>query len=435
MDLECRADAAVGPPASGPARPVATLARFAHQPLAVEDVRSVRGARVIWMDRAALADDYSDVVPGLRTPQKMSPADTQALANWLVRNGAIMSLAQTGQNRVNDPIPVSGAPITSYRPPRYGRAAIVRPDHPEARGASARPIPFFDIKGCGVPNDEEPVLPNSNGLLTLGEAVFEIMMQKIVACILRHARFPAVVVPAYALLDLGFFARFHGYRRDGKATVLLRRTLTRPAWQWGTDDPGRGRAARLLDFECLLRRHGVSASNCGAVRFRLERKSGSLHLTRDDEPVRIDKARLQSLATMAELEASAGRHVAVFDGVNVQVADGLDEVDPYFAVMDFGRYRFADSFDQILYSWSRRDYLALDGVFACPAGMCGPEGRLYDQPLAGSSLAGLPDLPVYHAVWDCVEQYEAGSGSAAAIATAIDKVEETAERLLACRSS
>lgn len=409
---------------------VTGLKAFDTQPLSFEPVCRVKGARVIWADAGALAADYGALFPCLASGS-WDGADLQA---WLVGAGAIVSQSQACQCDVNDLIPVYEETAGSFRPPRYGRAAIVAPPEPKGFAGKAGPLPFIDVKGCGVPNDEVPVLPNSNGLLTLRDAVFEIVMQKLVAAVLASEGRSETVLPNYALLDLGFYARFQGGRRDEKATVLLRRAQTRPAWQWGDEDPGRRHSARLLAFECILRRHGLSASTCGAVRFRLERHDSRLVLTRDGGVIPLSEERLSVLARIGGLRDDGGNGCTVFDGVNVQISDGLDEEPERFQVMDFGRYRFVDAFDQVLYSWSARDYLALEGVFSRPPEREGEKHpdllADYEQPMMRASLASIPQSAAYRDLWRCVSHYEAGAMPFSAMVQAIDRVEKTAKRLL-----
>lgn len=403
---------------------------FDRQSVSWEFAQRIRGARLVWADTEALAADYGDTIPGLSTATRDDPA----LHKWLIDNGAILSLSQARQTDVNDPVSTSSETVETVRPPRYGRAAILAPEVPGGVADAAGPLPFFDIKGCGVPNDEDPVLPHSNGLLTLREAVYEVILQKLVNSVLRHDRRSEAVLPCYAILDLGFFARFKGHRPDGKAAVLLRRTQTRPAWQWGTENPGRRRAGRLLDFESLLRRRGLSASSCGAVRFKLERQGTQLLLSRDGEPIALSDLKLRHLAQIGGLQNSGGADTVIFDGVNVQVADGLDDEPERFQVMDFGRYRFAGSFDQVLYSWSLRDYCALEGTFSRPAGSVAgfhPDvTHDYAQPDPGANLSTLPETQAYRDIWECVAAYEAGSIAYPAIWRAMDRLEQTALHML-----
>jgi len=416
-----------------------SILAYAHQPVDIEAVLPVNGASMVWMDEAVAEADFGawfkpDNSPDNRQLASITPSHPETeIERWLVENGAVMSVSQARQKAVNDPICVDeGKSRNSFRPPRYGRAALVEPCPPSNTlsyvKASGEAPPLIDIKGCGVPNDEDPILPNSNGLLTLDEAIFELLMQKLVTCILEHSGFPAEVVPCYAILDLGFFARFHGHEQDHKAAIMLRRSYTRPAWQWGDHHPGHERATRLMEFEMLLRTYGLSASTCGAVRFKLERLAGGLKLSRDGSRVNVCAEKLDQLATLTNL----GADPVVFDGVNVQVADGLNWPQERFRVMDFGRYRFAASFDQTLYSWSNRDYQSLDGVFALPQmrAFGGQATAVYQQPLASQSLAALPQQACYHDLWAVVEQYEQGEAGRHVLGNALEAVISHAQEMI-----
>ncbi|PKA71708.1 hypothetical protein ATI02_4704 [Pseudomonas baetica] len=240
-----------------------------------------------------------------------------AIDRWLLRNAAFISTSQAAAQGINTPIVLDGRRVAAWRPPRYGRAAVLCALESEQV--------LFDIKGIGVPPDEAPVLPYSNGLLTLAEAVHEVLMEHLVFAAMAHAGGAITPLPAYALIDLGFDA--------------------------------------LLQAELLLRRYGLTASSCGAVRFQVSREAGALQVRRDGEALAVS----QEVARMLErLLADHQGAPLLIDGVNVQLAGATSVAPLRLKVMDFGRYRFAERFDHHLYAWIDADYQNLNGLYLAP---------------------------------------------------------------------
>jgi hypothetical protein len=330
------------------------FADFAGQPLREESALGVAGAGVAWMDLAAVTADFGG---------RLGTGEEEVAAR-LVEACAFVSREQAAQSEVNTPIATSGRVVPVRRPPRYCRAAIV----------DAGDGVLLDVKGCGIEPGDTPVLPNSNGLLTLAEALHELAMAHLAGLALRNAGSATAVLPIYALIDLGFDATFGGLRPAEPAVVLVRRAEPRPQFQWGSADPGRDAAGRLMEIELTLRRYGLSASSCGAVRFVLARRGGALVATRDGRRIEVDDERLRKLARLTRF---AGGELTI-DGVNVQVTCGG-------RLLDFGRYRFRHSFVNALYSARDRDYENLRGLYLAH----GDEG--HEQPRPGLSLAALGD--------------------------------------------
>ena len=155
------------------------LLRNADQTFEDRFVR-VTDAHVAWADYAALRRDF----PQLR-------AQTQAqIDQWILENFAYISERQLGLNGIrNSAIPAStGTTKKGYRPPYYGRAAVL-----EAHDGG-----LIDIKGNGLGDDAnvasqrnswKAVLEgrgsmeyirnrdHSDGLMSLGEAIAEVTRQ------------------------------------------------------------------------------------------------------------------------------------------------------------------------------------------------------------------------------------------------------------------
>jgi hypothetical protein len=288
--------------------PVLTsLVQFREQPLAPELMNAVEGAQVICANYELLFYDFGKHLAefsGTTHPYGNACA-REAVDRWLVKQVAYISKSQSAQEITNTRIPITKDEKIVYRPPRYGRAAVMCSEEKDGEV-------IFDVKGCGVPPDEEPILPNSNGLLTLEEAVWELVFERLVYSALVHAETSIRPIPAYAIVDLGITATFHGDQPDGRATLLVRRAQTRPKFQWGQANPGSIVAHQLLEIESTLRRYGISASNCGAVRFKLFEKEGVFRITRDDEELEFSDAELERI----KADTSFNGKEMILDGVN-----------------------------------------------------------------------------------------------------------------------
>ncbi len=155
------------------------LLRNPEQPFEDRFVR-VNDAQVAWADYGALRRDF---------PQLRTRADSE-IDKWVLDHFAYVSERQLGLNGIrNSPIPTSPNPVKKgYRPPYYGRAAVLEADE----GG------LIDIKGNGHGSDStvasdrsawKSVLEgrgsmeymrnrdHSDGLMSLGEAIAEVTRQ------------------------------------------------------------------------------------------------------------------------------------------------------------------------------------------------------------------------------------------------------------------
>ncbi len=384
-----------------------SLTEFREQPLAPEFMNAVEGAQVICANYDLLFHDFGkQLVEFTGTTHPHGNARVRETVDcWLVKQVAYISKSQSAQQITNTRIPITKEEKIVYRPPRYGRAAVMCGDSNNGKAV------IFDVKGCGVPPDEEPILPNSNGLLTLEEAVWELVFERLVYSALVHAGTSIRPIPAYAIVDLGITATFHGYQPDGRATLLVRRAQTRPKFQWGQADPGPVVAHQLLEIESTLRRYGISASNCGAVRFKFFEKDGVFKVTRDDEELEFSDADLERI----KADTSFNGQEMIFDGVNVQVSSSLLEDPQNPRILDFGRYRLCSSFSASLYSWRERNYLSLRGE------ILHPWETDYVQPDPLLSMARMQDHPLKEAIQEAIVGYERGKLDKTTLASTINE--------------
>jgi hypothetical protein len=394
--------------------PLRSLADFATvgQTLTPETMLHVRDARVIFANYGALLADFAPaLLRNLPSPDPGGAACREAIDEWLVSHSACVSVSQAASSAVSTPIPLDGTSRRVWRPPRYGRAAVMVDQASDA---------IFDVKGIGVPPDEQPWLPNSNGLMTLEEAVHEVLMEHLVFAVMRRAGVDVRPLPSYAVLDLGFDAVWHDGRAPQRATALVRRAATRPRCQWNRAVQGREMAHTLMQIELLLRGYGISASVCGAVRLRLTAADRHRRIFRDDEELTIPEDR------KAAVFAAAGwsEHDLTVDGVNVQVTSDLQSRPLRVRLMDFGRYCFRERFDSVMYSWFDAEYLSMNGAYLRP------NDASYVQPDRECGLARFENSAPHRALFDAVVRYQSGRAERSDVAAAMRRAVHAAACLL-----
>ncbi|GGX22090.1 hypothetical protein [Aquimarina muelleri] len=371
--------------------PVTSLSDYlvSKQKLDHEIMLGVANAKVLFANYAVIKSDFPNqwnrITKNTKNPE-------EAIDNWLLKNTAFISVSQAKSKITNTTIHTTNAKSSAWRPPRYGRAAIL--GQPEEKEESS---PFlFDVKGTGVPPYEEPILPNSNGLMTLSEAVHEVMMEHLVYMSMNHANTDIRPLPSYAVIDLGFDALWLDGNAPERAVLLLRRTTTRPRFQWERFYQGKEVASALLEVELLLRKYGLTASNCGAVRFNIFNNGEELIADRDGKNIEL-KNTVKNLV-MNSLKINEGDTVIV-DGVNVQIAGQVETNPLSMRIMDFGRYRFCSQFNNELYSWIDADYQNLNGVFLSK------KDKEYTQPDPILNLANTTTTPDFLLLDDFVKNY------------------------------
>jgi hypothetical protein len=343
---------------------------YTEQPLAEEVMTGLADSTVLYADYELIRGDA-----GIEA----RAADIDA---WLLRETSFISARQTSQSAMNTPIRTTHETRIGRRPPRYCRAALyaaeIAPEH--------RLI--LDVKGCGMEPDDTPS-PKANGLLTIPEAFHELAMERMTHAALAHDANRASTVGIYAIIDLGFVALFQGRRRDERAAIVVRQAQTRPEFQWGARCPGVEVARELLDIELTLRRYGLSASSCGAMRFVIER-DGEPAILRDGRRLDLPAEQIVEICNRVGFQEAE----VMIDGVNVQVSSGILESPSRTRIFDFGRYHLRSSFENVLYAAWDRDCESMRGEFVLPS------ERRYVQPNPRLSMAGAMDDPSWSALHD-----------------------------------
>lgn len=371
-----------------------SLREFGDQVLEPEMFCRLRDARVIFADYELIVHDFE---PRFGRPGDAIDGEVQrAIDDFLVEHCGVISAVQAAQTVTNSHIEIKQRRRLGYRPPYYGRAAVM---------PAGDPARFMDVKGIGVQPGEIPKNEaHGTGLLLATEAVHEFLFERLCGAAFHHAGGEYEVVPSYAILDLGFMTVPWRNRRRERAVAIVRRAHTRPRNQWDDDEPpGPVAVGVMRDVALLLRRYGITST---AGDYRIEERDGALVLhARDEEFVFRDGEALR----VAAMTGYAGG-VLPIDAVNVQYTTGVADTPPHPQIYDFGSFRASADFQAPIYVASSAREVDLVGEMILPGDSRFPRAdrcRLPERAnLVGSRLA-----------WEYVH----GRRSGASIARAIDR--------------
>jgi hypothetical protein len=308
-----------------------------------EPCRTVASATVIWADYDLILRDFPHLhsIARVSSYSAGSPQERPDIDAWLLRHAAVVSEAQLQNNIANEPIPLAGPTRTSYRPPRYGRAAVIQlrdsPPEQQSSDACEEPAGLLDVKGCGVTADQVPSQAfHRTGLLALSEAFRELSLQMIIERLFQRLGLDVRGVGLYAVLDLGFRKTVEGgtFQRAG---AIVRRAHRRPPMNKELPDYDSDEHRIKLRIEFILRRMGLTSSN-PIGRFRIRREEGGLLRSyvgvhpKDFSPRALERL-LRSLGLRAPVE---------FDVVNVQLVREARLTPLSAEIVDFGHYHAGD---------------------------------------------------------------------------------------------
>lgn len=284
---------------------------FGEQFLEAERFFQLRDARVMFADYDLVRRDFAP---------RFDRADHAEIDAFLVEHCGVISADQV---RHCPEIPYRRARRLGYRPPYYGRAAVIPVDDPPR---------FIDVKGVGVQPGEVPRGEvYSTGLMMASEALQEILFEKLCAAAFRHAGGQYEVVPTYALLDLGFPA-LSWKRRIEPAVAIARRAHTRPRTQWDDEEPPGEVAVRVMrEIALLLRRYGITTSRSD---YRIRRRGDALVLHARNEEFLF---RGEEAARVAAVTRYSGGSL-IIDPINVQFTTGIESTPPRACIFDFGSF-------------------------------------------------------------------------------------------------
>ncbi len=170
-------------------------------------------------------------------------------------------------------VSVDGKVFNSLRPPNYGRAALIFSDQfiEVTRALGGKSI-LIDVKGCGVAPGRAPSSgKRKSGLLTLNDAIVEIVNYKTINRI--AALFPDVVevVPHFGIVELGFQVSAQGLDPLPACTILRAPHFRdhRTSFEYERQSPLN---KKQLQIELLLQDFGITTVGGGYEFFHVDDK-------------------------------------------------------------------------------------------------------------------------------------------------------------------
>jgi hypothetical protein len=211
-----------------------------------EVLSRVKTARLAFADYELLRDDF---------PQ-LAPLAEKTIDEWLLTNAAFISGPQAMQAKVNSEIETDFEYAIGFRPAAYGRAAIFSPKLDLAHECAnlTNAAGCLDVKGLGVAPGRTPLeRGHGTGLLYLWLAFREVIIEQMLRRVFDHADVCILTARNYAVIDLGFDAR---YSRITPAGLLVRQAYQR---DHELKKAGSVEDQLELKVELVLRRYGISA--------------------------------------------------------------------------------------------------------------------------------------------------------------------------------
>jgi hypothetical protein len=339
------------------------LSRFPSGPLyqKIEELDDVAGrdervlhltaARVVFADTELLQHDFPELTDAaiLRESPRLWEADEgvrrtrvrHIIEQWLLRQAAVISVAQTQQCQVNTPVPAEESE-TAYRPTRYGRGLVVRTRATNEK-APERGAGLLEVKGTGVAPGEVPTRElHRSGLMQLGEALQDAVLQWVIEAIFWHANTYFSAVPLYAVLDAGFDA-YTGDGRTVPAGLQVRRAHRRPLFANELPDPGSLVEELKGEVEMLLRRYGITSCKDGTL-LELAQDKGCLKLRYAGRSTWLPDDSTRAILRMLAGVSLDWTGQTSLEGINVQFAREVGSGPSRAQVVDFGQYTFRDHF-------------------------------------------------------------------------------------------
>jgi len=318
------------------------VAQTSSGPIAEEELLRVHGARVVCANYRALLHDFPHIfgaearrrhpLPGCDTCAEAGKLCIRAVNGWLIRNSAFISRQQSLSNEVNSLIHVDPGEVRrAYRPPEYGRAAIV-PIDSETRPGEAR---YLDLKGVGVAAGRLPShQPHSSGLEYVGNALVDFFLGWLVDTIFARTCPGYRVVPVYAVLDLGFDI-LGGAFGTSPAGLQVRRAHSRPFPLMPLS--GSAHEKLMIHVEMMLRLFGLTTANY-LTSYRLRESEAGPELVCCGRPLAVEtEAEKRKAARLIEvIRDSAGNSL---DVLNVQLTNEGDWERKALEIFDFGHVR------------------------------------------------------------------------------------------------
>lgn len=324
----------------------------------MEEMRLVSGATVVWADYEKIEKDYPFFSNYSRENKR------QEIDSWLVYNCALISESQLklGVNfRSSEKIDAE-VKKNAYRPPGYGRAAIIQPqDHRTHELQSG----ILDLKGVGVAPDRVPENTfHQSGILHLPFAIQEITSQRIVERAFEKLGLDVCGVPVYALLDLGVSASVPGWegpplcKKMMPCSILVRQGHVRPPNNCELPDFGCERQQLFIILELLLRKFGISTCT-SSTRLKFSRLDGQISCNYGGREISGKLGELDKFVSLNKIDIPSE-----FEAINIQ-ATRDSSINPLrVRLVDFGHYLFREEFHKPILSIVKDRFLNWGGALS-----------------------------------------------------------------------
>ena len=219
--------------------------------------------------------------------------------------------------------------IEGYRPPRYGRAALF--------SISKGPNPeTFDVKGVGAPLDWRPSpCIHETGLLSIAEAVHELIMNKLVKTVLERLELKAETNYNYAIMANGITGKSPVFSRqtEDESFCALVRNYSGPR-ESIISVYNEDKVAELLEIEMCLQRHGITSCN-PEFGISISRKTANTIAVHRNNDVKFINRMSENFAYFDEMLVDNRTDNISHPFPNIQMATKAGTSQ----IVDFGHYR------------------------------------------------------------------------------------------------
>ena len=319
-------------------RSIADIERISDHALDEDLLCRVPHATPILVDREAILRDFPWVS---RMSRRYDSSD--GVSRWISAAGGLLSTAHVPRSDVNEEVKASSVFAKGYRPPRYGRSAIV-----ESRRFVGNDVDndtrcrgLVDVKGCGVRSGVTPVRARRrNGLLLLPEAIQELLNYRVLQRVFSDSGTDVRCLPLYGLVSLRINGLSEDYNRPMPAVTLVRQAHIRPP---GNDElPAMGSTEMWVkhDIEALLRRYGITSAP-GSCALRILHRDGVIAgYIGDDLVTHVPTSMWRTFLAKHALEPPLLIRLN-----NVQLTHGCSRNPLGGTLVDFGHYTCVQRFD------------------------------------------------------------------------------------------
>ncbi|WP_103072550.1 hypothetical protein [Aquimarina sediminis] len=371
-----------------------------------ETMFGVANAKVIFANYEVIKSDFPNQWDRIT---KGVDCEEAAIDKWLVENTAFISNKQAHSSCTNNSISLTGVRCRAWRPSQCNRSAIL--GQPEMYEEDSRFL--FDVKGNGVSLNEDPKFANTDGFMTLSEAIHEVIIEHLIFASMVHATVDIRPMPAYGVVDLGFSVWSEDDHKPERAVLLLRRATIKHQNQREPFEQEKESALVFLKTELLFRKYGLSSSNCASVGFNVLYDGIRLIVDRDGQRIKLGNTLEHQL--MHDLHIKKGNTI-IIDGINIQTTNKMESNPTSIRIMDFEGYKICSRFRNDLYASVDTDYQNLKGIFLSR------KDKKYIQPDPLLSFAQITADPSFVLLNQLVENYEKNHIDAIELAKLLQEV-------------